>query len=78
MSERRPGFEAPRAALARAAAYGAMLVVLSGCGQSGPLELPGKSSLAARSSAGAAPIGIHADSPGVREPGAWAEPRAGG
>ena len=47
MRERERGRRPSGAALAAAAVCGAMIVALTGCGQSGPLYLPEKASLAA-------------------------------
>ena len=47
MRKHERGRRTPGAALALAAAGGAMLLALGGCGQSGPLYLPKKASLAA-------------------------------
>jgi predicted small lipoprotein YifL len=47
MRKHERGRRTPGAALVLAAACGAMILALGGCGQSGPLHLPKKSSLAA-------------------------------
>ena len=47
MRKRERGRRTPGAALALAAAGGVMILALGGCGQSGPLYLPEKASLAA-------------------------------
>ena len=47
MRKHERGRRAPGAALALAVAGGAMILALGGCGQSGPLYLPEKASLAA-------------------------------
>ena len=47
MRKHERGRRAPRAALSLAVAGGAMILALGGCGQSGPLYLPEKASLAA-------------------------------
>ena len=47
MRKHERGRRTPGAALALAVAGGAMILALGGCGQSGPLYLPEKASLAA-------------------------------
>ena len=51
MRNRERGRRTPGAALALAAVGGVMLLALGGCGQSGPLYLPERSSLAADAAA---------------------------
>ena len=48
MRKHERGRRTPGAALALAVAGGAMILALGGCGQSGPLYLPEKASLAGR------------------------------
>ena len=48
MRKHERGRRTPRATLALAVAGGAMILALGGCGQSGPLYLPEKASLAAK------------------------------
>ena len=50
MRKHERGRRTPGAALALAVAGGAMILALGGCGQSGPLYLPEKASLAAAAS----------------------------
>ena len=52
------GRRTPGAALALAAAGGAIVLVLGGCGQSGPLYLPEKASLAAGAAGPAAGVSV--------------------
>ena len=65
MRKREPGRRTRGAALALAAASGAMILALGGCGQSGPLYLPKKSSLSA-----VAPVPATVSSPAAGRPGA--------
>ena len=72
MHKREPGRRTGGAALALAAAGGAMILALGGCGQSGPLYLPSeKPSLSAADSApgpGSAPLPAAAARPGAFRP----------
>lgn len=61
MRKRECGRRTAGAAFALAAAGGAMILALGGCGQSGPLHLPKESSLAASVAADASPVSV----PGV-------------
>ena len=65
MRKHERGRRTPGAALALAVAGGAMILALGGCGQSGPLYLPEKSSLAAGVAVPATEPGVAAGSPGA-------------
>ena len=65
MRKHERGRRTPGAALVLAIAGGAMILALGGCGQSGPLYLPEKASLAAGVAVPAAEPGMAAESPGV-------------
>ena len=65
MRKHERGRRTPGAALVLAIAGGAMILALGGCGQSGPLYLPEKASLAAGVAVPATEPGVAAGSPGV-------------
>ena len=70
MREREPGRRSGGAMLALAVASGAMILVLGGCGQSGPLYLPKKASPSASASA---PPPVPVSPAAAGPPGAFGE-----
>ena len=65
MRKHERGRRTPGAVLAPAVASGAMILALGGCGQSGPLYLPEKSSLAAGVAVPATEPAVAAGAPGA-------------